>query len=98
MKKIIFALFTFIITSLALVPAIADDSYTLSAGVAIKNVPKTFYGTWRVTAKLDDSNSYGTFKPQSVDMWTLSRVGDFIKLSNPILEPKDSKLLSLIIL
>ena len=30
-----------------------------------------------------DTNSYGIFKPTSVDMWNLSRVGDRIMLSNP---------------
>lgn len=61
----------------------ADGEYTFSAGVSINDVPKTLYGTWRVVAKLEDSNSYGTFKPQSADVWTLSRVGDVVKLNNP---------------
>lgn len=64
-------------------PIFADDNYTLSAGVSINQIPKAFYGSWRVTAKLDDCNSYGTFKPQSADVWNLSRVGDIITLSNP---------------
>ncbi len=61
----------------------ASDNLTLTAGVCVNDVPKTFFGSWRVTAKLEDSNSYGTFKPQSVDLWTLSRTGDIIYLSNP---------------
>ena len=59
------------------------DEFTLSAGVSVNEVPQAFYGSWRITAKLDDTNSRGTFKPQSVDMWNLSRVGDKITLSNP---------------
>lgn len=55
----------------------------LSAGVSVNEVPKAFFGSWRVIAKLDDTNSYKTFKPQSVDMWNLSRVGDTISLNNP---------------
>ena len=62
---------------------VKSEEYTLSAGVSVNDVPKAFFGSWRVTAKLDDTNSYKTFKPQSVDMWTLSRVGDTITLSNP---------------
>ena len=58
------------------------EEFTLTAGVSVNEVPKAFYGSWRVVAKLDDTNSYKTFKPQSVDMWTLSRVGDIITLSN----------------
>jgi hypothetical protein len=61
----------------------ASDNVTLSAGISVNDVPKTFFGSWRVTAKLEDSNSYGTFKPQSVDLWNLSRVNDIITLSNP---------------
>lgn len=61
----------------------SDDNFTLSAGVSVNEVPKTLYGSWRVIAKLEDSNSYSTFKPQSADMWTLSRTGDIITLTNP---------------
>ena len=62
---------------------LASDNLTLTAGVSVNDIPKTFFGSWRVTAKLEDSNSYTTFKPQSVDLWTLSRTGDIINLSNP---------------
>lgn len=55
----------------------------LSAGVSVSEIPKTFFGSWRVVAKLDDTNNYKTFKPQSVDMWNLSRVGDRVILDNP---------------
>ena len=81
MKKFICLIFVFIITAISSVYA-ADDM-TLSAGITINDVPKTLYGSWRVTAKLEDSDSYGTFKPQSADMWTLSRINDTITLSNP---------------
>ena len=64
-------------------PAFSSDNYTLSTGISINDVPKTLYGSWRVTAKLDNTNNYGTFKPQSVDMWTLSKTGNNITLSNP---------------
>lgn len=59
------------------------EEFTLSAGVVINDIPKAFFGSWRINAKLVDTNSYGTFKPTSVDMWNLSRVGDRIMLSNP---------------
>ena len=62
---------------------LASDNLILSAGVSVNDVPDTLFGSWRVTAKLEDSNSYGTFKPQSIDLWTLSRTGDIINLSNP---------------
>lgn len=80
MKRIIFlvCLLFFSFTS-----TLADEEYTLTAGVTVNQIPKTFFGTWRITAKLDDSNSYGTFKPQSADIWTLTRIGDRVALSNP---------------
>ena len=68
---------------LLLVPTALAQDYTLKAGVSVNDVPKALFGSWRVNAKLDDTNSYGTFKPNSVDFWTLSRVGDKITLTNP---------------
>ena len=63
--------------------AVFAEDLILSTGVSINEIPKAFFGSWRVTAKLVDTNSYGTFKPQSADLWNLSRVGDKITLSNP---------------
>lgn len=78
MKKIVI-----LILMLLLVPTALAQDYTLKAGVSVNDVPKALFGSWRVNAKLDDTNSYGTFKPNSVDFWTLSRVGDKITLTNP---------------
>ena len=64
------------------ITVIADDNYTLNAGISINEVPETFFGSWRVTAKLDDTDSPRTFKPQSIDVWSLERVGDTISLVN----------------
>ena len=80
-KNIILILSLYIISSFFCV--IASECKTLSAGISVNEVPKTLFGSWRVVAKLEDSNSYSTFKPQSADMWTLTRVGDIITLSNP---------------
>lgn len=79
MKKI---LVIFSIFLLILGKTFAED-FTLQAGVSINDIPKAFFGSWRVNAKLEDTNSYATFKPQSVDLWNLSRVGDKVTLSNP---------------
>lgn len=58
---------------------------TLSAGVSkVEMVPNSFYGSWRVTAKIDKQSSNGVyFKPQTVDLWNLSREGSVINLNNP---------------
>ncbi len=79
MKKFFASLVFLIIFTAA---AFAED-VVLSTGVSINEIPKAFFGSWRVTAKLADTNSYGTFKPTSTDLWNLSRVGDRITLSNP---------------
>ena len=75
--------FLLILLILVLSPIVLAEDMVLNAGVSINDIPKAFFGSWRVTAKLEDTNSYGTFKPVSTDLWNLSRVGDKITLSNP---------------
>ena len=77
-RALIILLFTFFS-----VTNVFAEEFTLKAGVSVNDIPKAFFGSWRVIAKLEDSNSYGTFNPQSIDFWTLSRVGDKVTLSNP---------------
>ena len=55
----------------------------LEAGVSIEEIPEAFFGSWRVRATLENTNSYSTFKPQSIDFWNLSKVGDRVVLDNP---------------
>ena len=57
---------------------------TIKAGISVEHVPKALYGSWRVSAKLDRTNAPRTFKPQSLDFWNLSRLGDIIELNNPM--------------
>ena len=61
----------------------AEDGMVLSTGISVNEIPKAFYGSWRITAKLEQASNYSIFKPQSVDMWTLSRVNDTVTLTNP---------------
>ena len=79
MRKIFISL---VLILFFLIPVYAEE-FTLSAGVSVNDIPKSFFGSWKVMATLDETNSYGTFKPKSTDMWTLSRVGDNVSLSNP---------------
>ena len=55
----------------------------LKVGISIDKVPKELYGTWRVTSKLVSSNNQEIFKPDSVDLWNLSRSNNVITLDNP---------------
>ncbi len=80
MKKI----WSFLILLIFLMlPQVNAEDKVLSAGISIEEVPKALFGTWRITAKLEETNSPGTFKPQSADIWNLSRCGDVLMLSNP---------------
>ena len=76
MKKIILLLILLIFTS-------STNAEVIKAGISIEDVPEALYGSWRVVAKLDSTNSAKRFKPQSLDFWNLSRVGNVISLDNP---------------
>ncbi|MBR1776585.1 hypothetical protein IJ750_05890 [bacterium] len=77
MKRVFFIIF---ILALLILPVRAE---VLTVGVSIEDVPDALFGSWRVVAKLDETNAYHTFKPQSVDIWNLSRAGDILTLNNP---------------
>lgn len=77
MKKLIILFFVFIFS-------LVVHAEVLEAGVSIEEVPKALYGGWRISAHLDTTNARSSFKPQSLDFWTLSRVGDSISLDNPL--------------
>ena len=77
MKKII-------ITLLLLILGFSVNAEVLQTGISkIEAVPNTFYGSWRVLAKIDKQTGNIYFKPQAVDFWNLSRMGDVINLNNP---------------
>lgn len=76
MKKIFF-------TILMLFYILSVQATVIKTGISVESVPNMLFGTWRVSAKLEDTNSFKSFRPQSVDIWELSRVADTIKLNNP---------------
>lgn len=88
MKRKLFFLILGII--LLISSALAEETYTIKAGISLDKIPKEFYGTWRVTSRLDSSNSDAIFKEKSIDLWNLSRVGDVITLDNPFSGAKAS--------
>ena len=59
------------------------QAYMLESGVSIEKIPPSFFGSWQVEGQLVESNTNRTFKPTSVDLWNLSRVGNVLKLENP---------------
>lgn len=76
MKKIFVILSLFCLT-------LSANAEILEAGVSVEEVPKALFGTWRVNAKLDSTNSYKTFKAQSIDFWNLIRADGKVTLDNP---------------
>ena len=85
MKKIFLILFLLVLT---LVYSVANAETVLKSGVSVEHVPNAFYGSWRVEAQLEKTTNYSTFKPRSVDLWNLSRLGNVITLENPFTQAK----------
>lgn len=75
---------SFCLVILCLTLFLPAQATLLEAGVSIEKIPKAIYGSWRINAKLESTNSPSTYKPQSLDFWNLSRVDDQIKLENPM--------------
>ncbi len=83
MKHYFKFLFFALLVLVMLLPAAANDTFTLRAGVSIDEVPKSIFGSWTVKAEIVESSNYALFKPKSTDLWNLSRVGNVLNLSNP---------------
>ena len=81
MKKIITKFLTFFIL---FTTQTAFATTVIEGGVSIDKIPKNLFGSWRVHAKLDRTNSPKTFKPQSMDFWNMSRFDDELILDNPM--------------
>lgn len=47
-------------------------------------VPKEFFGSWRVVSVCTHSTNKEYFGSKSLDLWTLSRMGNLVRLSNPV--------------
>lgn len=60
------------------------EAETYNIGVSIEHVPKALFGSWRVKAILDTTNSPTLFIPKSIDVWELSRINNTLKLNNPM--------------
>jgi hypothetical protein len=87
-KKFLSLLIIFVFAAMA---SFAEESYTLKSSISVLgNIPKEFYGTWRVSSELVSTNAEGTFKQKNVDLWNLSRHADVITLDNPFSGAKAS--------
>ena len=78
MKKIL-VLLTFLILIAA--PVYAQKEI-IKPEISAEEIPDTLFGSWRVIAKLDSTNSYSIFKPQSAYIWNIYKSGNAITLQN----------------
>ncbi|MCM1265285.1 MAG: hypothetical protein NC200_03715 [Candidatus Gastranaerophilales bacterium] len=85
MKKLLFIILFLIIS---LVSTSVRAATLLQTGVSVESVPNALFGSWRVEAQLDKTSNYSVFKPRSVDLWNLSRLGNVITLENPFTKAK----------
>ena len=77
----------FLILLFVLISGFAANAETLKSGISMVGaVPNSFYGSWRVQARIDKQSGNLYFKPVTVDFWNLSRTGDVINLNNPFTE------------
>ena len=77
MKKV----FRIFLILLLLIGVVKAENTVLTGSVSM--VPKSFYGTWRVSSNLIDTDSDQIFKNFGIDLWNLSRNNDVIILTNP---------------
>lgn len=87
MKKLLVAFF--LIFSMVL-PVNADTTKVLNGGVSVQEVPKDFFGMWRVSSDLISTNTQGVFKTHGVDFWNISRKDNIMYLENPFSGAKAS--------
>lgn len=85
MKKILIVLFLLLISTF--VYKVSADP-VIKTGVSLENLPNAIFGTWDVVATLEKTSDYSTFKPQTKDVWNLSRKGNVLTLENPFTRAK----------
>ena len=79
MKKILFVLLSLVCMILPVKAELIVGSVAMS-----DRVPEEFFGTWKVVSVCTHSTNKEYFGSKSLDLWTLSRMGDVIRLANPM--------------
>lgn len=83
MKKIIILALT--IFSIMIPQYTFAENVVLQAGISLSDkIPKGFWGTWRITSKIKESNNKKMFNTITTDFWNLSKQNDVITLTNPL--------------
>src|SRR5574344_655884 len=61
-----------------------SQTMLLQAGVSLSDqVPKGFFGSWKIPSTISYSNNKKIFNEVTTDYWNLSKVADVITLENP---------------
>lgn len=84
--KKIFLVALLLVISMFVYKVSADP--VIKTGVSLENLPNAIFGTWDVVATLEKTSDYSTFKPQTKDVWNLSRRGNVLTLENPFTRAK----------
>ena len=79
MKKILLIITSIIFINLNALSAVIEGSVVMS-----DQVPKGFFGDWRVTSVCTKTTDKTLFGTKSMDIWTLTRRGEVITLMNPL--------------
>ncbi len=79
MRKIIFCLFTILCMCMPCYGQLIEGSVAMT-----DKVPKELYGDWKVVSVCTRTTNKQLFDSTSVDIWTLTRIGDTIALMNPL--------------
>ncbi len=83
MKRIITLIFVIVLSSCANLNI--AQAMMLKTGISLSDqVPKGFFGSWKITSVMTYSNNPKIFNEVTTDYWNLSKEGDVITLSNPI--------------
>lgn len=80
MRKILFSLL--MLVCMCVLPCFAQ---VIEGNISMSDqVPKEFFGDWRVVSICTKSTNKEYFDTKSMDIWTLTRRGDVITLANPL--------------
>ena len=79
MKNILLILLSLLCINIHTSGAVIEGSISMS-----DQVPKGFFGDWRVVSVCTKTTDKELFGSKSLDIWTLSRNGEIITLMNPL--------------
>lgn len=84
MKKLLLCL-VILVSFLQIAVVSAEEPMLLKAEVSmVDNLPSGIFGTWRIKSQLLSASTPNRYNEQSLDLWTLLRLRDYLNVSNPL--------------